>query len=93
MATVSQVTSTARVTTDDNLIDKLKEQLRLTPWEVDFERARIVQRSEYCKLVVSRKRLQRCDHLALGIRGLLDLDTGMLFLIEEERLFATSDVR
>ena len=90
MATVSQETSTGRVTADDNLSDKLKEQLRSTPQEVDFERVRIVQRSEYCKLAVSRKRLQRCDQLAPGIRGLLDLETAMLFLIEEERLFAAN---
>ena len=93
MATVSQETSTARVTADDILIDKLKERLRSTKQEVDFERVRIVQRSEYCELAVSRKRLQRCDQLAPGIRGLLDLETGMRFLIEEERLFATSGVR
>ena len=93
MATVSQETSTGRVTADDILINKLKERMRSTKQEVDFERVRIVQRSEYCELLVSTKRLQRRDHLAVGIRGLLDLDTGMLFLIEEERLFATNGVR
>ena len=90
MAAESKESSTARVKADDNLIDKLKEQLRAT---VDFERVRFVERSEYCELAVSRKRLLRCDHLASGIRGILDLETGMLFLIEEERLFATNGVR
>ena len=54
---------------------------------------RFVERSEYCELLVSTKRLRRCDDLESGIRGLLDLDTGMRFVIEEQRLFATSDVR
>ena len=88
--TTVQETSTARVKADDNLIDKLKEHLRS---KVHFERVRIVEPSEYCELAVSRKRLQRCDHLASGICGLLDLDTGMLSLIEEERLFVTNGVR
>ena len=53
---------------------------------------RFVEPSEYCELLVSTRRLQRCDDLASGIRGLLDLETGMRFLIEDERLFATNGV-
>jgi len=53
---------------------------------------RLVERSEYCELLVSTRRLQRCDDLASGIRGLLDLDTGVRFLIKEEKLFAINGV-
>jgi len=67
----------------------LNDHLRTLRDPADY---RFVEGSEYCELLVSTKRLQRCDHLASGIRGLLDLDTGMRFLIEEERLFAANGV-
>ena len=35
--------STGRVTVDNARIDRLKEQLRSTPQEVDFERVRIME--------------------------------------------------
>ena len=45
---------------------------------------------EYCRMLVSSKQLERCDEQMLGIRGVLDLQTGVRFLIEEEELFRNS---
>ncbi len=38
--------STAHVNADDARIDALKEQLRSTPWEVDYER-HVIMRDVY----------------------------------------------
>ena len=46
-----------------------------------------VQRDEFCRLLLSCKRLVRADEPADQIRGLLDVDTGMRFLIQQEQLF------
>jgi hypothetical protein len=48
---------------------------------------RLVECDEYCRLLIGTKRLRRCDDTAQGVRGLLDLDTGVRFVIAEERLF------
>ena len=48
-----------------------------------------VQREEYCNLLLSTRRMVRSDEPGHHIRGLLDLETGMRFLIEQEKLFAT----
>ena len=43
MAIATKQHSTGKVTADTARIDRLKEQLRSTPAEVDFERVRIMQ--------------------------------------------------
>jgi hypothetical protein len=47
-----------------------------------------VQRDEFCSLLLSTRRLVRSDEPGRGVRGLLDVDTGARFLIEQEKLFA-----
>ena len=48
---------------------------------------RFVDRDEYCQLLVSRKHLSRSDDPCARILGLLDSETGVRFVIEEDRLF------
>ncbi len=48
---------------------------------------RFVDRDEYCQLLVSRKHLSRCDDPFARTCGLLDSETGVRFVIEEDRLF------
>ena len=48
---------------------------------------RFVDRDEYCQLLVSRKHLSRCDDPRARILGLLDSETGVRFVIEEDCLF------
>jgi hypothetical protein len=50
--------------------------------------ATFVQREEFCNLLLSTRRMIRSDEPALRVRGLLDMDTGTRFLIEQEKLFA-----
>jgi|GEM_PF-3808800 len=40
------------------------------------------------ELLVSRKRLTRSDHARANLRGLIDLESGVEFLVEEEMLHA-----
>jgi hypothetical protein len=49
--------------------------------------ATFVQRDEFCRLLLSCKRMVRADEPADQLRGLLDIETGMRFLIEQEKLF------
>jgi hypothetical protein len=51
----------------------------------DFE-GQLVDAAEFRRLLVSHRRLVRADRRADRLRGLQDLDTGELFLIEERRL-------
>lgn len=44
-----------------------------------------VQRDEFCKLLVSFRKMVRSDETS--IRGLMDVETGRRFLIESEKLF------
>jgi len=46
-----------------------------------------VHRDEFCKLLLSSKKLVRSDEPRASLRGLLDLETGMRYLIEQENLF------
>jgi hypothetical protein len=46
-----------------------------------------VQRDEFCRLLLSSRKMTRSDESALNVRGLLDLKTGTRFLIEHENLF------
>lgn len=47
-----------------------------------------VERDEFCRLLLSTRRLVRSDEPRLRFRGLMDLDTGERFLIEQETLHA-----
>jgi hypothetical protein len=48
--------------------------------------ARFVDAAEFRRLMVSTRRMERADKLAPKMRGLRDLETGELFLIDERRL-------
>jgi hypothetical protein len=50
--------------------------------------SKFVPREEFCRLLLSCKRMVRVDEPAHQIRGLLDVDTGMRFFIEQEELFS-----
>jgi len=43
--------------------------------------------AEFRQLLVSHRRMVRADRRAEKLRGLQDLDTGEVFLIDERRLF------
>ncbi len=46
-----------------------------------------VQREEFCNLLLSARRMVRSDEPDVRMRGLLDMETGTRFLIEQEKLF------
>jgi hypothetical protein len=46
----------------------------------------LVEAAEFQELLVSHRRMVRVDRRAERLRGLQDLDTGEVFLIEERRL-------
>lgn len=46
-----------------------------------------VNRSEYCKLALSTRKLVRSDQGHLGLRGLLDPLIGKCYVIAENELF------
>jgi hypothetical protein len=48
---------------------------------------RLINAAEYSDLLVSHRRMVRVDRRAEHVRGLRDLDTGEVFLIDERRLF------
>ena len=74
------MTSTAKVTVDKDRIDRLKEQLRSTPAEVDFERVRVMEevyedtagyqqilrRAKFMATLLERKKLYIDDNLFVG---------------------------
>jgi formate C-acetyltransferase len=74
---------TAKVNTDKARIDRLKEQLRSTPYEVDFERVRImaeiydetagdpqiIRRAKLLAAVLDRKKLYIDENLFVGAMG------------------------
>ena len=80
MNTATAKTSTARVKADKARIDRLKEQLRSTPAEVDFERVRImeevyedtagyqqiIRRAKFMATLLERKKLYIDDNLFVG---------------------------
>ena len=80
MATVVEKVSTARVKADNARIDRLKEQLRSTPQEIDFERVRvmaevyedtagdqqILRRAKFLATLLDRKKLYIDDNLFVG---------------------------
>jgi pyruvate-formate lyase len=75
--------STARVTADDARIDQLKELMRNTPQDLDFERVRIMydmydesagdhqllRRAKFLAAVLDRKKLYIDDNLFVGAMG------------------------
>ncbi len=46
-----------------------------------------VDPAEFCRLLVSHRKLVRANEQAADVQGILDLETGQRFLIERERLF------
>ena len=78
--TKANASSTARVTADDARIDRLKEQLRSTPQELDWERVRvmaevyeetagyqqILRRAKFMATLLERKKLYIDDNLFVG---------------------------
>jgi formate C-acetyltransferase len=75
--------TTGRVTADRARVDRLKEQLRSTPYEVDFERVRIMEevyddtagdpqilrRAKFFATLLERKKLYIDDNLFVGAMG------------------------
>ena len=49
-----------------------------------------VEPEEFFSLVLSTRKLFRADQRAEGLRGLVDPERGTCYLVEEERLLATS---
>jgi hypothetical protein len=47
-----------------------------------------VHRDEFCQLLLSFKKLVRSDEPSVRFRGLLDVESGERYLIEQEELFA-----
>lgn len=48
----------------------------------------VVDRSQFCQLALSTKKLVRSDEPSAGLRGLLDPRSGELFVIDEQVLYA-----
>ncbi len=79
-ATAAATSTTGRVTADTARVDRLKEQLRSTPAEVDFERIRIMKevyertqgdqnimrRAKFMATLLERKKLYIDDNLFVG---------------------------
>jgi hypothetical protein len=51
---------------------------------------RFVESEEFCRLLVGKNRLIRADDSSLDLRGLLDLETGVRYLIETRKLTTTA---
>jgi hypothetical protein len=46
-------------------------------------RIKFVDRAEFSRLLISRKRLIRLDSTSVGESGLLDLDTGVRYVLQQ----------
>src|SRR5262245_8097500 len=68
--------------------DDCRECLRRRP------NCQFVEREEYCALLISTRRMQRCNDRAAALFGLEDVSSGDHYFIEEEKLFEldTDDV-
>ena len=53
---------------------------------VATERIVYVDRDKFCDLLISRRRLYRADDNIAKLRGLVDVDRGIRYLIEESKL-------
>jgi hypothetical protein len=49
---------------------------------------RFVDRGEFCRLLVSYRKLLRVDDAGADVHGLLEPSTGARYLIETEKLFS-----
>lgn len=47
---------------------------------------RLIPADEFCEMMVSKRQLIRVDHPELMLRGLLDPEQGLQFVVEEENL-------
>lgn len=54
---------------------------------------RLVDREEFCKLLLGYRRMIRADEPSTGMRGLRDLQTGVTYLIEREKLSSLQSLR
>ena len=61
-------------------IQEKRNELRQRPG------CRFVDSEEFCQLLLGFRKLIRADETALMIRGLLDVETGTRFFIEQEKL-------
>lgn len=52
----------------------------------ESQNCRFVDRDEFCQLLLGYRRMVRADDSASGVRGLRDLKTGILYVIEREKL-------
>jgi len=66
------------------LTERIEGRRRAVRDHADFT---YVQREEFCRLLLSTRRMVRSDEPDLNVRGLLDMETGTRFLIEQEKLF------
>jgi hypothetical protein len=51
---------------------------------------RFVESEEFCRLLVGKGHLVRADEASRDLRGLLDLETGVRYLIETRKLTTTA---
>jgi hypothetical protein len=60
-----------------------------------MERAeiRLVEVDEFCRMLTSNRRLVRFDQPEAMLRGLYDLEQGLRFIVEEEKLSNVRAVR
>lgn len=64
---------------DPHVVDQ-RNELRSDPLH------HFVDRERFCNLLISSRKLERCDFSGARVKGLCDLQTGQLFMIEEEYL-------
>ena len=55
------------------------------------EEVQFVDRNAFCNLLISGRKLIRCDFPDVRVKGLFDDKSGKKYLIEKERLFADSN--
>ena len=46
-----------------------------------------VESEEFCRLLLGKRKLVRCDQAHGDVRGLMDVETGECYFIEQEKLF------
>jgi len=66
------------------LTETLDERRRAMRERSEFT---FVQRDEFCRLLLSTRRMVRSDEPDVNVRGLMDTESGARFLIEQEKLF------
>ena len=59
----------------------------------DSVECKFVDSDEFCELLLGFRRLVRADETSVDLLGLLDLDTGTRFFIEQEKLAPLSVLR